>query len=138
MVEQAGTSASATRANIEQWFNSNKKYGAIYRGGGAIQLTWNSNYTGFTNWMISNFSINDPDILNLGTEHVAFTYPWEAAVYFWDSNNMNGLADAMNTTYTVGDIKPITAKVNLKMSTSEYQKREDAYKDWMTNYTIPK
>ncbi len=44
----------------------------------------------------------------------------------------------MNPTYTVGDVKPITAIVNLNMTAAEYQKREDCYKDWMTNYTIPK
>lgn len=137
-MEQANTSAAATRANIEQWFNTNKKYGATYRGAGAIQLTWKDNYTAFKDWMVSNFQINDPDILNLGAEYVAFTYPWEAAVFFWDNNNINNVADTMNLTYTVGDVKPITAIVNLKMTAAEYQKREDCYKDWMTNYTIPK
>lgn len=143
MVEQAGDSkhpltGSSTRANVEKWFNTYKKYGATYRGGGAIQLTWKSNYTDFSNWMISNLIKNDPDILNLGAEYVAFTYPWEAAVFFWDNNNLNSVADTMNPTYTVGDVKPITAIVNLNMTAAEYQKREDCYKDWMTNYTIPK
>lgn len=136
MVEQSGTSEEATRANIEQWFDNNKKYEAKYRGGGAIQLTSDYNYMGFANWMSINFEIDDPDIINVGTEHVAFTYPWETAVFFWDRENLNSLADAMNTTYTPEDLRPITAVVNKKMSEDEYQKRESAYKKWMMNYTI--
>jgi len=143
MVEQAGNAVypltgASTRANVEQWFNTYTNYKATYRGGGAIQLTWQSNYTDFNDWMISNLKINDPDILTLGAEYVAMTYPWEAAVFFWDHNNLNSLADTMNTTYTAGDVYSITAKVNLKMTQDEYQKRETAYKDWMMNYTIPK
>lgn len=137
MVEQSGTSQKATRANIEQWFKDNHEYGAIYRGGGAIQLTWKDNYMYFSNWMNENFEINDPDIMAIGTEHVAFKYPWEAAVFFWDTKNLNDLADAMNTTYIPNDLYPITAMVNKEMIDDEYQKRENAYKMWMMNYTIP-
>ena len=78
-----------------------------------------------------------PDIMAIGTEHVAFKYPWEAAVFFWDTKNLNDLADAMNTTYIPNDLYPITAMVNKEMIDDEYQKRENAYKMWMMNYTIP-
>lgn len=43
----------------------------------------------------------------------------------------------MNTTYIPNDLYPITAMVNKEMIDDEYQKRENAYKMWMMNYTIP-
>lgn len=57
--------------------------------------------------------------------------------FFWDTKNLNDLADAMNTTYIPNDLYPITAMVNKEMIDDEYQKRENAYKMWMMNYTIP-
>ena len=136
-LEAADASVTPTRADINYWFNNNKSYGAKYRGAGAIQLTWDYNYKAFKSWMGTELKIIDSDIVDKGAEYVAMTYPWEAAVFFWDTNNLNSIADTMSSTYVSGDINKITAVVNLNMSTAEYAKRDSAYKNWVTNYIMP-
>lgn len=143
MVERAGTDDHplkdpATRPNVEQWIKTYRNYEPTYRGGGAIQLTWKYNYAEFSNWMVANFDVNDSNILELGAEYVGVTYPWEAGVFYWDDNNLNSIADTMSATYVAGEVHRITEVVNEGMSKKEYALREDAYKEWMEKYIIPK
>lgn len=71
--------------------------GWIYRGRGYIQLTGINNYKQFDK------SCND-DVLN-NPELVATKHPLASAAWFWDSLNLNYLADR-------NDITAITKKVN--------------------------
>jgi predicted chitinase len=121
---------TATRTNINKWFDTYREYGSKYRGGGAIQLTWDYHYTEFKNWMKKEFDITDLDIVNKGAEYIAINYPWEAAVFYWSKSNLNSKADT-------GDIHKVTAVVNPKMTNAEYKLREDAYNLWMQKYVFP-
>jgi len=134
-LETAGTTdkpleGPATRENVNKWFDDNKKYGSKYRGAGAVQLTWDYQYDDFEKWMEEKRDKSDPEITNQGAEYVAMNYPWEAAAYFWDVNNLNEKADTNN-------IHNVTAVVNEDMSDSEYKLREDAYKEWNEKYEFP-
>ncbi len=134
-LEGAGTPekpfvGSVTRTNLNKWFDDNTNYGSKYRGAGAIQLTWDYHYEEFEKWMSTEFGITDTNITNKGAEYVAMNYTWEAAVFYWNKNNLNSKADT-------GDIHKVTAVVNKKMSNKEYQKREEAYDLWMKNYIYP-
>ena len=94
-VERAYTDIGVcTRTNLEIYFNETK-YKYKYRGGGSIHLTWDYNYEYFQKWIENNFGVIDKNILELGTEYVATTYPWKSGVFFWDHNNLNVLADAI-------------------------------------------
>ena len=56
---------------------------------GYIQLTGRNNYTAFSSAM------NDPQIVNIGVDHVADNYPWSSAGYFWNNiANLNPLCDS--------------------------------------------
>lgn len=114
------------RNNLKKWFDNNKEYGFKYRGAGAIHLTWNYNYIAFKKWMKTEFGINDSNIIKKGAEYVAMNYPWEAAVFFWDANNLNNKADT-------GDIHQVTEVVNYNMTEQEYNDRVSLYRKWM-NY----
>ena len=57
-----------------------------YRGRGLIQLTGKTNYKAFADWVGDQRVIDDPDL-------VATEYAVHSAVFFWDKNNLNKLAD---------------------------------------------
>jgi putative chitinase len=73
-----------------------------YRGRGPIQLTGKDNYTKFANDMFEDPEtvMDNPDVVALDKE-TALT----SAVWFWNKNKLNVLADA-------GDIKTMTKKIN--------------------------
>jgi len=73
-----------------------------YRGRGPIQLTGKDNYTKFANDMFEDPEtvMDNPDVVALDKE-TALT----SAVWFWNKNKLNALAD-------VGDIKTMTKKIN--------------------------
>lgn len=71
--------------------------GYRYRGRGLIQLTGKSNYRAFSAW------IGD-DVVAM-PERVATQYAVQSAVYFWERNGLNALAD-------VDDLSTITRRVN--------------------------
>lgn len=134
-IEGAGTAEKPVerpinRTNLNKWFDDNKKYGAKYRGGGAIQLTWDHHYIGFEEWMKTEFGIQDSNITGLGAEYVALNYTWEAAAYFWDKSNLNAQADT-------GNIHNVTYVVNSEMTDAEYKLRKIAYDKWMKEYVLP-
>lgn len=76
--------------------------GYRFRGRGPIQLTGKANYTAFANDMFEDPEtvLNNPDVVALDKE-TALT----SAVWFWNKNKLNALAD-------VGDIKTMTKKIN--------------------------
>ena len=69
-----------------------------YRGRGLIQLTGRKNYTAFAKWIEDERVIEQPDV-------VASEYAVQSAVFFWDTNGLNRIADQ-------GDVKRVTKKVN--------------------------
>lgn len=71
--------------------------GFRYRGRGLIQLTGKTNYRKFSTW------IND-DVLN-NPEKVKDQYAVHSAVYFWEVNDLNRLADR-------DDVKAVTKRIN--------------------------
>lgn len=73
-----------------------------YRGRGPIQLTGKANYTAFANDMFEDPEtvMNNPDVVALDKE-TALT----SAVWFWNKNKLNALAD-------IGDIKTMTKRIN--------------------------
>lgn len=76
--------------------------GYKFRGRGPIQLTGKANYTAFANDMFEDPEtvMNNPDVVALDKE-TALT----SAVWFWNKNKLNALAD-------VGDIKTMTKRIN--------------------------
>lgn len=69
-----------------------------YRGRGLIQLTGRSNYERFAAWVGDPRVIDDPDL-------VSSEYAVHSAVWFWDSRDLNTLADG-------DDVVAVTRKVN--------------------------
>ena len=69
-----------------------------YRGRGLIQLTGKDNYKAFAQWVEDDRALNEPDI-------VATDYAVHSAVYYWDRNNLNAIADK-------DDVVRLTKRIN--------------------------
>ena len=69
-----------------------------YRGRGLIQLTGRSNYKAFADWVGDPRIMDDPDL-------VSSEYAVHSAVFFWDRNGLNRLADR-------DDVVAVTRKIN--------------------------
>ena len=69
-----------------------------FRGRGLIQLTGRSNYKAFAEWIDDERIIEDPDL-------VSSEYAVHSAVFFWDKNSLNRLADR-------DDVVGLTRKIN--------------------------
>lgn len=78
--------------------NTEEGDGIRFRGRGLIQLTGRANYKAFAHW--SGVEVEDePELLE------EFPLALEAAVWYWDSRDLNTLADK-------GDFERITRKIN--------------------------
>ena len=69
-----------------------------YRGRGLIQLTGKNNYKVFARWIGDDQVLADPDI-------VASEYAVHSAVFYWDKNNLNKVADR-------DDVVVMTKRIN--------------------------
>jgi predicted chitinase len=69
-----------------------------YRGRGLIQLTGKDNYKAFAKWMSDDRIVDDPDL-------VASEYAVHSAVFYWDKNNLNKIADK-------DDVVRMTKRIN--------------------------
>ncbi len=69
-----------------------------YRGRGLIQLTGKDNYKAFAKWIDDTSILDDPDI-------VASEYAVHSAVFYWDKNKLNKIADQ-------DDVKKLTKRIN--------------------------
>jgi len=69
-----------------------------YRGRGLIQLTGRTNYNAFADWIRDPRVMDDPDL-------VSSEYAVHSAVFFWDRNNLNALADK-------DDVVGLTTRIN--------------------------
>ena len=81
--------------------NTQSGDGPKFKGAGYIQLTGRANYQAFSDW-----KRDDPKIMAIGCEHVADTYPFTSAGFWWSSNNMNSLCD------TDPSVEQVTLRVN--------------------------
>lgn len=73
--------------------------GYKYRGRGPIQLTGKSNYVAFSKDMGVD-AVSNPDLVSTDKKVALMS-----AIWFWNKNSLNKLADA-------GDIKGMTKKIN--------------------------
>ena len=69
-----------------------------YRGRGLIQLTGKANYKAFAKWIGDPRIMDDPDL-------VASEYAVQSAVFFWDKNRLNTVADQ-------NDVVKMTKRIN--------------------------
>lgn len=69
-----------------------------YRGRGLIQLTGKNNYRAFAKWIDDDRIMDDPDL-------VASEYAVHSAVFYWDKNNLNKIADK-------DDVVRMTKRIN--------------------------
>ena len=69
-----------------------------FRGRGLIQLTGRSNYRAFAAWLDDERIVEDPDL-------VSSEYAVHSAVFFWDKNGLNRLADR-------DDVVAVTRRIN--------------------------
>ena len=69
-----------------------------YRGRGLIQLTGKSNYKAFAEWLGDKSVLSEPDI-------VSTDFAVHSAVFFWDRNKLNALADK-------DDVVRLTRRIN--------------------------
>ena len=69
-----------------------------YRGRGLIQLTGKNNYKAFAAWIGDDRIIDDPDL-------VAAEYAVQSAVFYWDKNKLNKIADR-------DDVERLTRRIN--------------------------
>ena len=69
-----------------------------YRGRGLIQLTGRSNYKAFAEWIGDARVMDEPDL-------VSTEYAVHSAVFFWDRNDLNRLADK-------DDVVAVTTRIN--------------------------
>jgi predicted chitinase len=69
-----------------------------YRGRGLIQLTGRTNYKAFAEWVGDERIMDEPDL-------VSSEYAVHSAVFFWEKNNLNSLADK-------DDVVGLTKKIN--------------------------
>ena len=69
-----------------------------YRGRGLIQLTGRNNYSAFAEWAGDSRITDEPDL-------VASEYAVHSAVFFWDRNNLNRIADR-------DDVVALTRRIN--------------------------
>ena len=95
LVEKAGKEATPTREGLREWFEKEKKYGYVYRGGGVIHLTHYDNYKHFVEWLNDYFEVDDAKIMEYGAEYVAYTYPWIAGIFYWDFFHLNDVVEPM-------------------------------------------
>lgn len=69
-----------------------------YRGRGLIQLTGKNNYRAFAKWVGDEEVVDDPDL-------VASEYAVHSAVFYWDKNHLNKVADQ-------DDVTKMTRRIN--------------------------
>jgi putative chitinase len=75
--------------------------GSLYKGRGFIQLTGKQNYAAFDK-VVEEDILANPDL-------VATKYPMLSAAWFWNSRNLNSMADKGDSDATVTEI---TKKIN--------------------------
>lgn len=133
MCEQVGDSDSkpenTTRTAMREWHMKKKSYPYQYRGGGAIQLTHKENYEKVKE------EIDDEKIVSIGTEYVAYNYPWLSAGLFWDIKKLN---NTLEKTEGKDKEKGILGVINIiNPRTTKAQQRAKVYEKYLASYSKP-
>lgn len=91
---------------------------APYYGAGFIQLTWEKNYKSFHDYLQKTNGNDDTKILNpstYATQHVATTYPYESAGWFWHIHaDLNTKINSWASLSASDTVKNVTEKVKGK------------------------
>ena len=108
-----------TRTEMARWHEANHTYPYQYRGGGTIHLTGEDNYKK------ASEVIGDANIC-MGTEYLAFNYPWLCAGVYWNWRNINADIDE--------GIEAVTEAINggfngLDQRGEIYKKCKEIFKD---------
>ena len=102
---------------------------APFCGAGFIQLTWSHTYSAFRTYMKSNKNIDDSKITvpaEYATQHVADTYPFESAGWFWHVyKDLNSKIVEWASLSAADTVKNVTAVV--KGSSAGYETRLSYY-----------
>ena len=104
---------------------------APFCGAGFIQLTWSHTYSAFRTYMKSNKNIDDSKITvpaEYATQHVADTYPFESAGWFWHVyKDLNSKIVEWASLSAADTVKNVTAVV--KGSSAGYETRLSYYEE---------
>lgn len=68
--------------------NCHKGDGPLYRGCGPLQVTGRYAFQRFYEWLKEFRGIDDPRIMELGTDYVADVYPFQIAISWIEDNNL--------------------------------------------------
>lgn len=68
--------------------NCHKGDGPLYRGCGPLQVTGRYHFARFYEWLKEFRGIDDPKIMELGTDYVADAYPFQIAISWIQDNNL--------------------------------------------------
>jgi putative chitinase len=107
--KRAGRDASKYARNPEEIANivyagrmgNNKSNdGWKYKGRGPIQLTGKNNYSEFSSWINNPEIIENPDLVH-DDKNIGLL----SAIWFWESNKLNEIADT-------GDVEKLTRRIN--------------------------
>ena len=133
--------------------NGNFKYPYQYRGGGAIHTTHKGNYqklfSEITNiWnknIIENIAteytgedknvIEEEKIISIGTEYVAYNYPWLSAGVYWKNNDLNTILETEKTDENEEEEIGILGVINIiNKGSSKKEERSKEYTDCLDKY----
>lgn len=148
-----------TRSAMEQYILENNlkngilKYPYQYRGGGAIHTTHKGNYenifreiTGIEDdEIIENIAteytgdnenaMEEEKIISIGTEYVAYNYPWLSAGIYWKNNDLNTILETEKTNNNEKDEIGILGVIGVINPGSEYKnERAQKYADCLIEY----
>ena len=161
MCETVGDSETVnTRTAMEKYILENNfdtegnfKYPYKYRGGGAMHTTHMGNYKNLfseiTNiWdknIIENIApeytgedknvIEEAKIISIGTEYVAYNYPWLSAGVYWKNNNLNTILETEKTDENTEEEIGIKGVINIiNPGSSKKEERADRYDKLLGKY----
>lgn len=103
-IAQLAHESDMFRTTVEYGGN-NTRYAPWY-GRGLIQTTWKENYLDFYQWAVQE-GFDPPEFFSGSNKEEVAKFPWAflCAVWYWESRNLNKLADQDN-------IRAITKSIN--------------------------
>jgi putative chitinase len=81
-------SGEAYEGRVHDLGNTEPGDGPRFRGCGPLQVTGRAHFTRFYEWLRDEEGIDDPKILDIGTEYVADKYPFSIAINWINRNNL--------------------------------------------------
>jgi len=142
MCEQVGEgdiqAEHTTRTEMREVHEKIRDYPYQYRGGGAIHLTHKETYQEFYNEITATTddaktpsadtddledegnNVEEKKIFTIGTEYVAFNYPWLSAGFFWKWKKLNAVLEDKSDE---GGIGGVIGKINPGSENEETRSR---------------